>query len=410
MLGKFKPGWKTQINLLWIGQVIILGMLAMSMPYWPLYIEKLGNFSPQQIRFWSAAIYVAPFVTSTFCSPMWGKLADKYGYKPMIIRACMGLFITQTLILLFPNVLLIFLFRLLQGILAGFIVAAQAWALTISPEGQQGATIGKLQSATAIGNLIGPLMGGFIATFVGYKAIFSSSSIICGTITLLFFLFLQDTRKVNQDHLSTEVSAQGRKLFSIFQQSVISILLVIVIIQLARQMVTPIFALFVTEKLGGNAITVGILYAATGLMIFITAPYWGKYFDKAIRQGYQVYSTVVWLLFICAFLQVFHAFANTVAEIFVLRLLWGICLGALLPVLLQLLVNNINNWEKGLFLGWGNSATKFGNLLGILIGALIEAYFGYEKSFLMTAILYFISGMVILLYLKPLNSVVKIEQ
>jgi predicted MFS family arabinose efflux permease len=168
-------------------------------------------------------------------------------------------------------------------------------------------------------------------------------------------------------------------------------------------MVTPIFSLFVTEHLGGNDITVGILYAATGLMIFITAPWWGHFFDDLIQMGHPVHFLIAILLFASAGLQVLHAYAETPTTIFILRILWGICLGGLLPVLLRLLVDNSQGNENGMFLGLGNSATKLGNLLGILLGALIEAYFGYASSFLMTALLYVISGAMFLLYPNPLK-------
>ncbi|CAN5282202.1 rhizoferrin export MFS transporter FslB [soil metagenome] len=396
--------WKTQINILWFGQVILMAMLAMSLPYWPLYIAKLGQFSPQEIRFWSAAIYAAPFVTSIICAPLWGRLGDRHGYKPMVIRACLGLFITHTLILCFASVYWIFLFRLLQGVLAGFIVTAQAWALAISPDEQRGATIGKLQSATAIGTLAGPLMGGIIATVGGYQAIFSSSSIICAIVTIVFFCCLQNTPKANKDIAVTEKKDRKKNtLFSRLQQQALSILLIIIIIQLARQIITPVFALFVTEQLHGNDISVGILYAAPGLMVFFTASYWGKYFDKVISAGHQVYNSIATLLFISAVIQVLHAYANTLISVCILRLLWGICLGALMPVLLRLLLDN-NADEKGLFLGFGNSATKFGNLIGVLLGATVELYFGYVNTFLMTAMLYLIAVGVIL-YLKPVKSI-----
>ncbi len=396
--------WKTQLNILWLGQMLVLAMLAMSLPYWPLYIAQLGDYSPQEIRFWSAAIYMAPMVTAILFSPLWGKLADKYGYKRMVIRASLGLFITQTLILFFSDVYLIFIFRLLQGVLAGFSVAAQAWAIAISPGDQNGATIGKLQSATAIGGLLGPLLGGVIAAFAGYHAIFTASSLICGLITVLFFFFLQDPIKVNDNVMpkkTNEARIKATELLTKLQQQILFILLVIIFVQLARQMVTPIFALFVTEQLGGGDIAVGVLYAATGLMIFITAPYWGKFFDKAILSGAKVSYIVAGLLFISALLQVMQAYVDTVTGTFILRLLWGVCLGGLLPVLLQLLVKNSDDTKRGMFLGFGNSATKLGNLTGILLGALIEVYFGFSNSFLMTALLYFISSIVVLVYLQP---------
>ncbi|MBX3709716.1 MAG: MFS transporter [Gammaproteobacteria bacterium] len=397
-------GWRTQLNILWVGQTLLIAMLTMSLPYWPLYITHLGNFSAYEIRFWSAAIYIAPFLSSTFSSPLWGRIGDRYGYKPMVIRACAGLFITQTLILFFSNVYLIFIFRILQGVLAGFIVAAQSWALAISPENERGATMGKLQSATAIGNLMGPLLGGVIATYGGYQSIFSSSSVICALVTISFLCLLKKPVQLAST-LSQELDTDSKGIFSYLKKQVLSILLVIMIIQLARSMITPVFSLFVTEFLGGNDIMVGVLYAATGLMIFFTAPSWGRFFDSIINAGHSVYSIIAMLLFLCAGLQVLHAYAHSIVAIFLLRLLWGVCLGALLPVLLRLLVDNVSSNENGLFLGFGNSATKFGNLLGIIMGALIEARFGYENSFLMTALLYAVAAIVVLLNIKSLKSI-----
>lgn len=98
-----------------------------------------------------------------------------------------------------------------------------------------------------------------------------------------------------------------------------------------------------------------------------------------------------------------HAYTDTASGIFILRLLWGICLGALLPILLRLLVDNTDDSERGMFLGFGNSATKLGNIVGILSGALIEMYLGYASTFFMTGVIYLISSIIILMYLRPIQ-------
>lgn len=401
-----KTSWKTQINILWFGQAVLMAMLAMSLPYWPLYVAELGDFSPVEIRYWSAAIYLAPFISSTFSSPFWGRLGDKHGYKPMVIRACIGLVITQALILFVSNVALIFCIRFLQGLIAGFIAAAQAWALDMSPVESRGLVIGKLQAATAIGNLLGPLAGGVIATFGGYQAIFTVSTYIAIIITLLFFFCLKATPIAKEKSTQEAVPLSWRAFFN-FRDMVSSLLIVIILIQLARAVVTPIFALFVTEKLGGNDITIGILYAATGLMIFISAPLWGNYFDRLIKAGHKVTAMIIFLLLFSASLQVIHAYTENATVVFILRLLWGVTLGALLPVLTRLLVDNALEHERGLMLGLGNSANKFGNLVGILLGALVEAHFGYTSSFLMNAALYIGAVGIILLHIKPVTQKVK---
>lgn len=398
-----KTGWKTQINILWFGQAILMIMLAMSLPYWPLYIAEFENFTPLELRYWSGAIYIAPFVTSTFSSPLWGRLADKSGYKPMVLRACMGLFLTQTLILFVSHAWLIFVIRLLQGALAGFVAAAQAWALEIGPDGERGTIIGKLQSATALGNLLGPLVGGVIATYFGYHSIFTFSSLMCFSILILFAFLLQSSPRGNKSVVKQKTSKGLKEVFNL--HSVIALFLItIIILQLARAMITPIFALFVTERLHGNDMTIGILYAATGLMIFISAPIWGKIFDAMKAQQQNIPNVIIALLLFSGVLQILHAYTSSAGVVFGLRLLWGLCLGALLPVLIRLLVDNSESSEKGLILGFGNSATKFGNLLGILFGALMEASFGYTASFWINAILYFLAAGFILMRFKALHT------
>ncbi|MFI4956970.1 MAG: MFS transporter [Gammaproteobacteria bacterium] len=383
--------WKRQFNILWVGQVFMLAILGMSLPYWPLYIEELGNFTPGEIRIWSAALCVAPFITAILCAPIWGKIGDKFGYKPMVLRACVGIFLTQTLILLFTDVWFILFFRVLQGILGGFIVSAQAFALAMTNDQERGTTLGKLQSATAIAAILGPMLGGVIAGFAGYQAIFIAASVISGIVTVIFFIFLKDVPKAAKKPALT-----GAKPVSIFQKKILVILLVISMIQLAEQMITPVFALFVSDQLGADGILVGFLYAAPGFMIFALAPYWGKLVDKMTQRGYSIYYFIAALLFSSAALQVLHAYAETVTAVFALRALWGICLGALLPLLLRILVDNVDPSERGAFLGFGNSASKFGTVLGILCGATTEAYFGYSNSFIIMGIMYFIAGIIML--------------
>lgn len=394
-----KNNWQTQLTILWWGQALLMAVLVMSLPYWPLYLDTLEHFTREQLRFWSAAIYIAPFLSAIFSSPLWGNLGDRYGHKKMVIRACLGLFITQTLILCTSNIYLILIFRLLQGVLANFIVTAQTWALNLCPETARGVTIGKLQSATAVGNLFGPLLGGFIATYAGYIKIFSISSVICALVTIVFMLTLVETKTLPPKHEQVIEKFSFKNIFYL-QQFILTLLGTIIILQLARSIITPIFALFVTEKLGGNDIMVGLLYAATGIMIFISAPRWGKYFDSIIHQFGKIKNKIILLLILCAFLQLLQAYVANVYAVLVLRLLWGICLGGLLPQLLRLLADT-NNKQQGVFLGLGDSATKLGNLLGIILGALIENHLGYTATFLMTASCYFIAAFLIIYKLKP---------
>jgi MFS transporter, DHA1 family, staphyloferrin B biosynthesis exporter len=396
--------WKIQVNILWWGYTIIMAVAAMSLPYWPFYLSQLLPNSPAAVKYWSALIYLAPFISAAISAPLWGAVGDRFGYKAMLIRACFGLFITQILILCTINVFLIFIIRFLQGALAGVIVAAQAWALAISPNEKRGFIIGKLQSGLAVGELIGPLVGGIIATQAGYRSMFFLSSIVCLIITLVFYYALQNPSNVN--HKVMQTSWSFRSFFNFknmihWNEAVYMLLLVIILVQLARSIFTPFFALFVRDQINGDSMIVGILYASTALSVFISAPLWGRYFDLLVKLNKSTYKVIATILFVTAIIQMLHSFTGSFTSIFILRLAWGVCIGALTSVLLRFLVDKANNdQQKGMVLGIGNSSIKIGNLIGAIVGAIILSRFGYTESFFIMSMFYFIAGGILLVMSK----------
>lgn len=67
-------------------------------------------------------------------SPFWGAVGDKYGRKPMIIRAGLVLFVIYILMAFVTNEYQVLVLRLLQGLLSGFIPGAIAIVGTNTPE------------------------------------------------------------------------------------------------------------------------------------------------------------------------------------------------------------------------------------------------------------------------------------
>ena len=88
---KEKPIWKKNLFVLSIAVFIAGIAFSEIMPFLSLYINTLGNFSHQQLNFWSGIVYSGTFIVSAVVSPWWGKLADKKGRKPMILRAGIGM-------------------------------------------------------------------------------------------------------------------------------------------------------------------------------------------------------------------------------------------------------------------------------------------------------------------------------
>ena len=88
----------------------------------------------------------------------------------MTIRATFGLAFAQILIGYSQDINQLFLARMLQGGLSGFLPAAMALIASNTPEEKTGYALGTLQSSTAAGTVLGPLFGGVISDFLSFRA------------------------------------------------------------------------------------------------------------------------------------------------------------------------------------------------------------------------------------------------
>ncbi|MDE4959430.1 MFS transporter, partial [Francisella tularensis subsp. holarctica] len=84
----------------------------------------------------------------------------------------LALAIIQLLIYLTNSALLFITLRFIQGAIAGFLLEAQSYAVVIVSKEFRSLILAWLQSSTAIGIAIGPLIGGVLSTLLSYNQIF----------------------------------------------------------------------------------------------------------------------------------------------------------------------------------------------------------------------------------------------
>jgi len=131
---------------------------GMVLPIMPFYALKLGA-SAETI----GAIIAAFSVAQLLAAPLWGRVSDHYGRRPALL---VGLLASAAAFAIFGfanSVWLLFASRLIQGAGGGTTGVAQAYvADTVSP-GNRARALGWLSSATAVGLMVGPVIGSFAA-------------------------------------------------------------------------------------------------------------------------------------------------------------------------------------------------------------------------------------------------------
>ncbi len=382
------------IRLLWFSQIIAIGSMEMSGPFWPLILSQQSQ--GVSLSVFSALIYILPLLGAMLSAPLWGKLGDRIGHKYMILRALFVLALSQYLLLYVKEVEWICLIRFVQGVCAGSIAAMQAYALRSTKVQEQGQILGKLQSSVAAGTLLGPVLGGILIDYRGFDCVFTLGSISCLLVFFAVALLLPEDKNVPFKK-STGKSTKQVTSPPLFSLPVLLCLLALA--QLAKRLPSSFFAIYGQEVLEASSLQIGILYGLTGLAILLFAPYWGRYFDRA--NNTQIKNSLLLICTMAGLSQFAFSFVEqSLLLAGLLRFIWGIFLAAILPLLFMQLRKLVTTNEIGKSIGMGHSASKLGALIGIGIGAISISLLAINQGFSMIAVTYIIMIILIVIYTK----------
>ena len=188
------PDWERNVWALSLCVFIaFVGFQAFS-PFLPLYVRELGVTEPSRIALWSGLLAAVTPAVSGLLAPLFGRLADRFGRKLMLIRSLAGFTVIIAVMGLVTSVEQLFVARFVQGLFAGFSPMAMAVASVSAPRDKVSVAIGRVQGAQLLSVAIGPLAGGVIATRFGTRAAFFVTAGMCAlALVALIFLF-QETR------------------------------------------------------------------------------------------------------------------------------------------------------------------------------------------------------------------------
>lgn len=379
------PGGRRGLRWLFAIQLLSMGAMEMSAPFWPLHLRTLGQLSPQALAWASSAAYAGPMLMAVCFTPWWGRLGDRFGHKPMVLRALIALAATQLVIVFGDGVALVLGVRLAQGALGGFIAAAQAYGTGLVDRHGRASLMAQLQVATAAGSAVGPLLGGLLFESLGFGAVNGVAGVVCLLCAVAAALVLPASASTRPAP-ATSASAAAPAADAVARRALTGLLLGIVLVQTGKMMPQAFFGLFTEQVLHATPALSGLCYAAAAMGLCLSAPLWGKRFESKSREA--ILRRVEWICWACAVIVAVQATSRDPAVFVVTRLLWGICLGALLPVFYALLSREAGDRSQGIVLGAGNSAAKAGALLGAVAGGLMLGSLPIEHLFWPVATVY----------------------
>src|SRR6266699_347845 len=154
------PGLLLALMLAMLDQLVVSTAL-------PRIVGELGGLNHLS---WVVTSYI---LASTISTPLYGKLGDLYGRKPLFQSAIVIFLGGSVLCGLAQNMVELIGFRALQGLGAGGLMVG-AFAIigdVVSPR-ERGRYMGYMGGVWAFASVVGPLLGGFIVDNLSWRWVF----------------------------------------------------------------------------------------------------------------------------------------------------------------------------------------------------------------------------------------------
>jgi len=319
--------WKRNLYVCWFGVFVMSLGTSQLVPILPLYIEELGVKDINQVEVWSGIAFGVTFVTLAIFSPLWGRMSDKYGRKPMLLRASLGMTVVITCIGLVHNVFELVFLRMLQGTISGFYSASITLVAIQTPRRYSGWALGVLFTGAVGGMLLGPLLGGYLEGIIGIRHQFfvMGGFLVISFLTSLFFVKEDFTPRTEHTHVRLKSMWQSvtnpELLKAMFVTTFIS--------QMALTSIQPIITVYIADiagRLPNLALISGMVFSATGVANIISAPFLGKLADRI-----GPYRVILGSLVLAGLVFIPQAFVRTPWELMGLRFLLGFATAGLMP-------------------------------------------------------------------------------
>jgi DHA1 family tetracycline resistance protein-like MFS transporter len=143
-------------------------------------------------------------VMQFFFSPIWGRLSDQVGRRPILLMSLLGSTLSYFLFAVADSLPLIILSRALAGIFAANISTAQAYIADVTSPEDRAKGMGLIGAAFGIGFTLGPPIGGISTAKLGLSAPGIIAGTLCGLNLILAYFRLQES-------LPPDVRARNRE-------------------------------------------------------------------------------------------------------------------------------------------------------------------------------------------------------
>ncbi|HEM4172130.1 multidrug efflux MFS transporter [Streptococcus suis] len=371
--------WKQNLKVAWLGNFLTGTSFTLVMPFISVFVEELG-VGPGQVEYYAGLAVSVNALAAALMAPIWGSLADRYGRKPMMVRAAFAMIFTMGGMAFVPNVFWLLILRVLNGVFTGYIPNATALIASQVPKDKTGYALGTLSTGAVAGNLISPTLGGILAEMFGVHMVFLLVGLLYAIVVLLTVFYIREDFvpvKKGEEMSVKEVFEQVKD-----RQMLVGLFVTSMIIIAAAQAVVPILTLYVRHlgQTDNLLFVAGFIISLPGMASLVTSGYLGKIGDRIGNHRLLLIALTYSLL-----INVFCVFAENPFQLGLLRFMYGFGTGALLPSVNSLLTKLTPKEGISRIFSYNQLFNNLGSVVGPMMGSAVAAHMGYDWVFYLSS-------------------------
>lgn len=278
------------IGFIFITMLIDITGWGIIIPVIPKLIKELihGDISQAaKIGGWIAFAYA---ITQFLCAPIIGNLSDKYGRRPIILISLFTFALDYLLLAFSPNIILLFVGRIIAGLTGASITTASAYIADISTPENRAKNFGMIGAAFGLGFIIGPVVGGLLGQY-GSRVPFYAAAVLCMLNFLYGYFILPESlaKEHRREFDWKRANPIGAFLNLKKYPSLIGLILAIFILYVGSHAVHSNWTFYTMYRFHWDAKMVGISLGVVGLLVGIVQGGLVRWINPKIGNEKSIY-------------------------------------------------------------------------------------------------------------------------
>ncbi len=304
-------------------------------------------------------------------SPVLGEISDKFGRRPILLLALLGLSIDYMIHAWAPTITWLFLGRFLAGITGASFTVASAYIADVSTRENKAKNFGLIGAAFGIGFIIGPGIGGFFGEIDIRLPFYIAAGLTFANFLFGWFFVPESLAPEKRRKINLSKMVPGVSLFALRNYKGLLLLIsAFFLANLAGQALPSTWSYYGIERYDWNPKQIGISLMVVGLLVAIVQGFLvGVLVKKFGKRKVIIFGFLLWTVGMFLF-----SFASEPWMLYAFLIPYALG-GIAGPTVQGVISNQVPDNEQGILQGSITGLVSITAILGQLIFSPVFYYF-----------------------------------